>query len=312
MHFDEKNQMKIGTRGSPLALAQAALVRDQLMQIYQCAEAVFQIIPIKTTGDAITEHPLNKIGGKGLFTKEIEQHLLDGAIDIAVHSMKDMPTVMPDGLAVDCILARGDVRDGFVSARYKTLMDLPQGAKFGTSSLRRAAQVKRLREDLEIVGLRGTVQTRLKKLEDADGCGEAAATFLAMAGLHRLDMGQVAQPVETDMILPALGQGAIGVQRRARDDKMGEILCKLDNQATRFAVQAERALLAGLDGDCATPIAGLAEITSTGMTIQGEVLRPDGSESHHHSLRVGLTEGEPAAREIAKILRAKMGAEFWG
>ena len=306
MQFNEKNPLKIGTRGSPLALAQATQVRGQLMQIYKCPEAAFQIIPIKTTGDTMAEHPLGEIGGKGLFSKEIEDCLLDNQIDIAVHSMKDMAVNLPAGLVIDCILARGDVRDGFLS-RHKGIMDLPKGAVFGTSSLRRAAQIRRLRKDIKVVPFRGNVQTRLAKLDK----GVAEATFLAMAGLHRLGMAGVARPMEVSVILPALAQGAIGVQRRENDDAMGEVLCKLDNQASRIAVEAERALLAGLDGSCRTPIAGLAVVGATGIVLQGEVLRPDGSESYHHKLAVGLCDGAAAGAEIARVLRDKMGANFF-
>ncbi|MEM9210575.1 MAG: hydroxymethylbilane synthase, partial [Pseudomonadota bacterium] len=203
------DSIRIGTRGSPLALAQAHETRNRLMTAHNMAEAEFEIVVIKTTGDAILDRPLSEIGGKGLFTKEIEEQLLDGSIDLAVHSMKDMPVDQPDGLVLDCFLPREDVRDAFVSLTYKSIDDLPSGATLGSSSLRRRAQLLHRRPDLNVIEFRGNVQTRMRKLEE----GVADATFLAMAGLNRLGMADVVTaPVEVTDVLPAIAQGAIGIE----------------------------------------------------------------------------------------------------
>jgi hydroxymethylbilane synthase len=224
--------LKIGTRGSPLALWQAQEVRRCLMTAFDLPEAAFEIVVIKVTGDQILDRALKDIGGKGLFTREIEDALLEGSIDIAVHSMKDMPTVQPEGLVLDCHLAREDVRDAFVSPSVARLADLPDGAVVGSSSLRRRAQLAARRPDLRLVEFRGNVQTRLRKLDD----GVAVATFLAMAGLNRLGLAHVARaPVEVDEMLPAVAQGAIGVERRAADRRVA------DRQRTRPSWRRRRA-----------------------------------------------------------------------
>src|SRR5210317_1892418 len=213
--------LKIGTRGSPLALAQAYETRSRLSQAFDLSEDCFEIIVIKTTGDRILDRPLKEIGGKGLFTKEIEEDLLSGKIDIAAHSMKDMPTLQPDGLILDTYLPREDVRDAFVSPSLSSLDDLAKGAVVGTSSLRRRAQLLNRRADLNVVEFRGNVQTRLKKLAD----GVAECTFLAAAGLNRLKMQDVpATPIDADDMLPAVAQGAIGIERRIGDDTTAELL----------------------------------------------------------------------------------------
>jgi hydroxymethylbilane synthase len=279
--------IRLGTRGSPLALAQAHEVRDRLVAAHGLDPAAVQIEIFKTTGDRVTDRPLADIGGKGLFTKELEEALLDGRIDLAVHSMKDMQTVLPEGLAIVATLPREDVRDAFISSRFQSLAELPQGAVVGTSSLRRAAQALRLRPDLTVVGFRGNVETRLAKLER----GEADATFLAAAGLNRLGKAHVISallPIE-DM-LPAAAQGAIGIEARADDESTATILSPLNDQRTALCVAAERAFLKVLEGSCRTPIAALATLTSDRLEFRGMVLSPDGREVHER-----IVQGRPEA-----------------
>ncbi len=268
--------LKIGTRGSPLALWQAHEVRRCLMAAFALPEAAFQICVIKVLGDQIQDRALKDIGGKGLFTREIEDALLAGDIDVAVHSMKDMPTMQPVGLTLDCYLPREDVRDAFVSPLVASLTDLPQGAVVGSSSLRRRAQLRLKRPDLQVVEFRGNVQTRMKKLQD----GVAHATFLAMAGLNRLGMAHMARgAVEVTDMLPAVAQGAIGVERRLADARVAGLLAAVHHGPTGVRLAAERGYLARLDGSCETPIAGLAVIEGDQIWLRGEILRPDGSEA---------------------------------
>ena len=253
--------LKIGTRGSPLALAQAHETRDRLAAAFALPREAFEITVIKVTGDQILDRALKDIGGKGLFTREIEEALLAGDIDIAVHSMKDMPTIQPEGLVLDCYLPREDVRDAFVSPGTARLMDLPQGAVVGSSSLRRRAQLAHRRPDLQLVEFRGNVQTRMKKLAD----GVAAATFLAMAGLNRLGLSDVARSaIDPEEMLPAVAQGAIGIERRAADERVAAMLAAIHHGDTGLRLAAERAFLLRLDGSCETPIAGLALLGYTG------------------------------------------------
>jgi len=293
--------IRIGTRGSPLALAQAHEVRQRLMAAHGAPEERFAIEIIKTTGDAVLDRPLAEIGGKGLFTKEIEEALLDGRIDLAVHSMKDMPTALPAGLALGAILEREDVRDAFISLRFAALADMPAGSVVGTSSLRRQAQLKYTRPDLEVVGFRGNVQTRLKKLQD----GVADATFLATAGLKRLGLAaQATRSISTDDMLPAVAQGAIGIEIRAEDEATQHLIAPLNHQASALCVAAERAFLAGLEGSCRTPIAGLAELGGGKLRLRGQVLKPDGTMSFAGE-RIGtpasaLVMGEDLARQLLR------------
>ena len=267
--------LKIGTRGSPLALAQAAETRARLMVVWDLPESAFEVVVIQTSGDRIQDRPLRLVGGKGLFTKEIEEQLLDGRIDIAVHSMKDMPTHQPDGLVLDTYLPREDVRDAFVSPNIQNISELPEGARVGTSSLRRRAQLLNLRPDLEVVEFRGNVHTRLKKLENR----VASGTFLAMAGLNRLNVTDIgANAIDTRDMLPAVGQGAIGIERRSADEVTANFLKPLNDVETENRLVVERAFLDTLDGSCQTPIAGLAIIEGSELTLRGEVLRPDGTE----------------------------------
>ncbi|MCL4128117.1 UNVERIFIED_CONTAM: hypothetical protein GTU68_032535 [Idotea baltica] len=271
-------------------------------------KTAFDIVVIKTTGDRVQDRPLGEIGGKGLFTKEIEDAMLSHDIDIAVHSMKDMPVVFPDGLMLDCYLPREDVRDAFISRTYKSISELPQGAVMGSSSLRRRAQLAAVRPDLKLVEFRGNVQTRLRKLDD----GVADATFLAMAGLNRLGNADIAQPIETDEILPAIAQGCIGIERRVDDMDAAGALALIHDGGSGLRLNAERALLAGLDGSCQTPIAGLATLDGDTLTLRGEVLRPDGSERIKHMMTGGAKDGAKIGAEMAKILRDQMGENFFG
>lgn len=299
--------LKIGTRGSALALAQAHETRARLMVAHDLPAEAFEIVVIKTTGDRVTDRPLKDIGGKGLFTREIEDALSAGQIDIAVHSMKDMPTVQPDGLIIDCLLPREDVRDAFVSPHHGSIADLPQGAVVGSSSLRRRAQLAYRRPDLKLVEFRGNVQTRLQKLED----GVAVATFLAMAGLTRLDLLQVARgPIDPQDMLPAVAQGAIGVERREDDDDVAQLLHPIHDIETGQRIIAERAFLARLDGSCQTPIAGLAEIYDGQLILQGEILRPDGSEAIRARREGEIADGVAIGVDLADELLSRAGPGF--
>jgi hydroxymethylbilane synthase len=299
--------IRIGTRGSPLALAQAREVQQRLETAHGAGRHTFEIRPIKTTGDRIQDRALADAGGKGLFTKEIEEALLAGEVDIAVHSMKDMPTVLPEGLTVACFLPREDVRDAFISPKSATLAALPAGAVVATSSLRRQAQVLNLRPDLKVVAMRGNVETRLRKLAD----GVADATLLAMAGLRRLGLeARATSPVPVEEMLPAVAQGAIGVETRADDIAMAELLAPVNHEPTALAVTAERAFLARLEGSCRMPIAGLAEVAGARFGFRGIVLTPDGRSAWTAS-RVGRpAEAIRLAEEAAAELLAKAGPDF--
>ena len=305
--------LKIGTRGSPLALAQAYETRVRLAEAFDLPHEAFEIVVIKTTGDDAAliakDKPLKELGGKGLFTKEIEEQLLDGSIDIAVHSMKDIPTLQPRGLLLETYLPREDVRDAFVCLKYKSLADVPEGAVMGSSSLRRRAQLAVKRPDLMLSEFSGNVQTRLKKLEE----GVADATFLAMAGLTRLGMiGQVpATPVEVTDMLPAVAQGAIGIERRGDDSRVADMLAAIHHEETGQRLAAERAFLAALDGSCETPLAGLAELDGNTLRLRGEVLRPDGSEAINDDQSAPLEDGPELGREMAAKLLEQAGKGFF-
>ena len=300
--------LRIGTRGSPLALAQAYETRARLAEAFDLPHEAFEIVVIKTTGDKVLDRPLKEIGGKGLFTREIEEDLLSGAIDIAVHSMKDMPVLQPEGLLLDCYLPREDVRDAFVSLEFDSLDALPAGTKVGSSSLRRRAQLTARRPDLEVVEFRGNVQTRMKKLED----GVAGATFLAQAGLNRLGMADVARSaISPEDMLPAVAQGAIGIERRANDPRTAEMLAAIHDRDTGTRLAAERAFLAGLDGSCETPIAGLAEIDGPMLRLRGEILRPDGSEVLSEDRSAPIAEAAKLGADMARDLRARAGEGFF-
>lgn len=302
------NPLKIGTRGSPLALAQAHETRARLAVAFDLPETAFEIVVIQTTGDRVLDRPLKEIGGKGLFTREIEDALLAQDIDIAVHSMKDMPVAQPHGLLLDCYLPREDVRDAFVSPRISSLADLPQGAVVGSSSLRRRAQLAHRRPDLVLVEFRGNVQTRMRKLEE----GVAIATFLAMAGLRRLGLTEVARTaISPDEMLPAVAQGAIGIERRADDTRVAAMLEAIHDGPTGHRLAAERAYLAALDGSCETPIAGLAELDGGMIRLRGEILRVDGSEALSASGTAPVEDAAALGREVALGLLGRAPKNFF-
>ena len=307
---DPSRPLRIGTRGSPLALAQAHETRARLMTAWHLPEAAFEIVVISTAGDRIQDRPLRLVGGKGLFTREIEDQLLRGGIDIAVHSMKDMPTLQPDGLVIDCLLEREDPRDAFVSHAHAGIAALPQGARVGSSSLRRRAQLLHRRPDLEVVEFRGNVQTRLRKLSE----GVADATFLAMAGLRRLGMEEVARgPVEPAQMLPAMAQGCIGIERRSADGETAALLAPLHHAPTGVRLAAERACLERLDGNCETPFAGLAELVGESVRLRAELLRPDGSEALSEEMSAAVSDAAEMGAEVAARLlgRAPVGFFDW-
>ncbi|MBP7062654.1 hydroxymethylbilane synthase [Ferrovibrio sp.] len=303
-----KARLTIGTRGSPLALAQAHETRNRLLAAHPgLAEADIAIRVIKTSGDRIQDRALAEAGGKGLFTKEIEEALLDGSIDLAVHSMKDMPTQLPPGLIMAAYLPREDPRDVLLAARPMAFADLPQGAVVGTSSLRRKAFLLARRPDLAVVTFRGNVQTRLAKLAE----GQVAATFLALAGLRRLNMLPEGMSVlQPEQMLPAVAQGAIGIECRADDTAVLDFLAKLDDAPTRRRVEAERALLMVLDGSCRTPIAALAEIGADGaLWLRGAVARPDGSQLLETERRGA--DGVALGRDAGAELKSRAGPDFF-
>ena len=303
-----ENPMRIGTRGSPLAMAQAYETRARLAAAFEIPQAAFEIVVIKVTGDVIQDRPLKDIGGKGLFTREIEQDLLAGKIDIAVHSMKDMPTIQPGGLLLDTYLPREDPRDAFVAPTLSALDQLAEGAVVGTSSLRRRAQLLHQRPDLQVVEFRGNVQTRLKKLAD----GVAECTFLAVAGLNRLGMQHVpATPIDDTLMLPAVAQGAIGIERRAGDLDTETMLAAIHDTPTGQRLAAERAFLLTLDGSCETPIAGLATLDGDTLHLRGQVLRPDGSEAIAGDRSGPIAQGGQMGVDLAQDLLAQAGPGFF-
>jgi hydroxymethylbilane synthase len=296
--------LRIGTRGSPLALAQAYEVRARLMAAHGLAEDAFEIRTFKTTGDVIVDRPLAEVGGKGLFTKELEVALFAREIDLAVHSMKDMQTDLPDGLEIGAVLPREDVRDAFLSLKYASLDALPEGAVVGTSSLRRQAQVKRARPDLRVVGFRGNVQTRLGKLAD----GVADATLLACAGLNRLGLAdQITSAIETTKMLPAVAQGAIAIEIGTGDARTAEMIAPLNHIETAIRVRAERAFLRRLEGSCRTAIAGLAEIDGDTLVLRGMVFSPSGAECFD-IMRDGPVEDAEALGTVAADVLLERGA----
>ena len=291
--------LRIGTRGSPLALAQAGMVRDRLAAAHGLAPERIEIVTIRTTGDTIRDRPLSELGGKGLFTKEIEEALAAGAVDLAVHSAKDMPTALPAGLIITAVLAREDPRDVFISREADTLRGLRAGAVVGTASLRRQALVKRLRPDLEVVPFRGNVETRLRKLD----AGEVAATLLALAGLKRLGLADAAtQTLAIDDFVPAVGQGIIAIEAREDDAKTRALLAAIVHAESMTALIAERAFLAVLDGSCRTPIAGHAAIAAGRVRFRGLIARPDGSAC--------LEVARDGAADDARALGADAGEEL--
>jgi hydroxymethylbilane synthase len=300
--------LRIGSRGSPLALVQAREVLSRLSAACGVPPEQIEIKMIRTTGDAIQDRPLAEAGGKGLFTKEIEEALLAGAIDLAVHSSKDMPTVLPAGLVLSAFLPREDARDAFISRVAKTLRDLPQRAVVGTASLRRQALVKRLRPDLTIVPLRGNVETRLRKLE----AGDMHATILAVAGLKRLGLLSAATAIlEIDEFLPAVGQGAIGIETRAGDGATRALVDKINDADTATALAAERAFLAELDGSCRTPIGGHARVANDAVRFRGIIVRPDGSEAFEVLREGRRADAAALGADAGRELKRRAGADFF-
>ena len=297
--------IRIATRKSPLAIWQAEHVAARLRQSHPSLEVV--LVTMTTRGDKILDAPLARVGGKGLFVKELEQGMLQGRADIAVHSMKDVPVELPDGLHLAVILAREDPRDAFVSVRFSRLAELPEGACVGTSSLRRQMQLRRMRPDLVIRDLRGNVNTRLEKLDRR----EYDAIVLASAGLKRLGMDErIAELLEPDTILPAIGQGAIGIECRRGDPAVESLIAVLEDQATRTRVEAERAMNARLAGGCQVPIAGFAEITGEEMRVRGLVGSPDGSRVIGGEI-VGLqAHASDLGRSLAEDLLARGAGEI--
>jgi len=299
--------LRIGTRGSLLAMWQAREVQAHLAAAHGVDPEAIAIEAIRTTGDLIQDRPLSEAGGKGLFTKEIEQALIDKAIDLAVHSSKDMPTALPAGLALAGCLPREDVRDAFISRKSTSLAGLPHGAVVGTASLRRQAMVKRLRPDVTVVTFRGNVDTRLRKLDD----GVVDATLLALAGLKRLGREAAATAVlEIDAFLPAVGQGAIGIEAREADTRTRELLAKINHAETLTALHTERAFLAVLDGSCRTPIAGHAVLSGDSLDLRGLIVKPDGSELLATERRGPAGDAEAMGRDAGLELKRRGGPGF--
>jgi hydroxymethylbilane synthase len=301
------SRLKLGTRGSLLALVQAKAVRQQILAVHQWLEKDVELIPIRTSGDAIQDRALTDAGGKGLFTKELDIALLDRHIDIAVHSAKDLPTLMPIGIAIAGYLPREDARDAFIARDVTSWRDLPAGAVVGSASLRREAQLRRLRPDLVIRLLRGNVETRLRKIEE----GEYAATLLALAGLNRLGYsGRATAILDIAEFLPAVGQGAIAITTRTQDDEVLKILTPFLDLQTAAAVTAERSFLAVLDGSCRTPIAGHAMITDGVLRLRGMVLRPDGSQVRDICVEGAIKEAARLGGEAGREMMARLPVGF--
>lgn len=300
--------LRIGTRGSPLALIQAREAQMLLARAHEVAPERIAVVVIRTSGDAIQDRALSEAGGKGLFTKEIERALVDGEIDLAVHSAKDMPTRLPAGLMLSAFLEREDARDALIAPAARSLADLPRGAIIGTAALRRQALIKRLRPDLQITLFRGNTETRLRKIAE----GRAHATLLAAAGLKRLGMLDRASAIlSEDEFVPAVGQGAICIETRIDDAATNRLVAAADHRDTHLALALERAFLDTLDGSCRTPIGGHAKVEADRVSFRGIILKPDGSEAHE-TLRSGaVAEAEAMGRSAAEELRERGGAAFF-
>jgi len=300
--------LRLGTRGSKLALIQAGLVRDALAAAVPALAApdAIEIVTIRTTGDAIQDRPLSEAGGKGLFVKEIEEALLAGRIDAAVHSMKDMPTAQPAGLEIAAFLPREDARDVLIAGETRRIADLERGAVIGTSALRRKAQLLHLRPDLQIVNLRGNVDTRLAKRE----AGVVEATLLALAGLKRLGMAHVGTPVPEAEILPAVGQGAVCIECRSDDARTCGWLTAISDEPTATCVAAEHAMLVVLDGSCRTPIAGHAVLAGDSLRLRGLIVKPDGSELLAAERQGAPVDAETLGRDVGLELKRRGGPGF--
>jgi hydroxymethylbilane synthase len=303
-----KAPIHIGTRGSPLAQVQARMVRARLAAALNVDAAAIDIRIIRTTGDAIQDRPLADAGGKGLFTKEIEEALLRGDIDLAVHSAKDMPTVLPAGLMLAACLEREDPRDVFIGRTARSLAELAQGARLGTASLRRQAIAKRVRPDLNVAPLRGNVETRLSKL---DG-GEVDATVLALAGLKRLGIERPsARIMNVEEFLPAVGQGVIAIETRQDDARTRERVARIDHADTSTALACERAFLAVLDGSCRTPIGGHAEISGETLHFRGLIARPDGGAAHDITGNGSRKDATAIGADCGRALKRRAGPGFF-
>ncbi|KXF79325.1 porphobilinogen deaminase [Paramesorhizobium deserti] len=299
--------LKIGTRGSPLALAQAHETKRRLKDTHGLADDTIEIVVMSTAGDRIQDRPLSEVGGKGLFTQEIEESLSDGRIDLAVHSSKDMPTVLPEGLHLSAFLEREDPRDAFIGRDVKRLTDLPEGATVGSSSLRRQALIRRIRPDITVVNFRGNVETRLRKL----GEGQVDGTFLACAGLKRLGMEHViSELLDPTLFPPAPGQGAIAIESRIGDARIDALLAPLDHRDTHVALTCERAFLARLDGSCRTPIAGLAKVSGDQLSFSGMILTPDGGEAHEVQGEGSIADAAAIGTDAAERVLAQAGPGF--
>jgi hydroxymethylbilane synthase len=301
--------LRIGTRGSPMALRQTALVRDRLVEARPdlAAPGAIEIVTIRTTGDRVQDRLLAEIGGKGLFAKEIEEALISGRIDLAVHSLKDLETWLPQGLEIACVLPRDDPRDVLISVQQMTLASLPQGSRVGTASLRRQAQLLRHRPDLEIVPIRGNVNTRMRKLE----AGEVDALVLALCGVERLGaVDRATEILARDVMLPAVGQGALALECRVGEEEIARLVEPLHDPVSAACVGAERAMLAALDGSCRTPIAGLAELVGGRLVIEGLLLKPDGSGEIRGCREGAIDEAEALGLALGKELRIRADPSF--
>jgi hydroxymethylbilane synthase len=300
--------MRIGTRGSPLALVQAHMVQARIAAALGMPKEAIEIVVIRTSGDRIQDRPLAEVGGKGLFTKEIEEALLSDRVDLAVHSAKDMPTFSQPGLMLAACLEREDPRDVFISRKAASLAELPRGATLGTASLRRQAIAKRLRGDLKVTPLRGNVETRLRKLD----AGEVDATILALAGMKRLGLTQHATKImSTDEFLPAVGQGAIGIEAREADARTREALARINHDDTFVALSAERAFLAVLDGSCKTPISGHVTLEGGSMSFRGLIARPDGTAAHDIAVTGQRADAINICSEAGRELKHLAGPGFF-
>ena len=308
MQSSAKSPIRIGTRGSPLALTQARMVRARLAATLGVGEEEMALVAIRTTGDRIQDRPLVEEGGKGLFTKEIEDALRRGDIDLAVHSAKDMPTFLPDGLVLAACLEREDPRDAFISRKGGSFAELPHGASVGTAAPRRQAMALRARADLRIALLRGNVETRLRKLED----GAVDATVLALAGLKRLGLEKHATRVMgVEEFLPAVGQGAIAIEARADDTRTLDMLARIDHADTSTALACERAFLAALDGSCKTPIGGHATVSGGVLHFRGLIVKPDGSRAHETAVAGSRASALTIGADAGRALRQYGGKDFF-
>ncbi len=298
----------IGTRGSPLALAQANEVRERLARAHDVAADRIAIKVIRTSGDAIQDRALANAGGKGLFTKEIEEALLAGAIDLAVHSSKDVPTFLPDATWLSAFLPREDPRDVFISSVAASLQELPAGAVVGTASLRRQAMVLRLRPDLKVNVMRGNVETRIRKL----AAGEADATLLALAGLKRLGLEAKATRIfEIDEFLPAVGQGVIAIESRRDDERINGLVKRIGDAEAEVAMTAERSFLALLDGSCRTPIGGHCRVSGDRLHFSGLLIAPDGREAYATTREGARADAAAIGAAAARELRERAGEKFF-